>query len=176
MNIVLIGFMGTGKTSVGRLLANRLGYDFIDTDAVIERLEGRSISEIFATDGERYFRNLEAEQALILANADRRVVATGGGFPLNPKNIELLHGNSVIVLLQASPQTILERVQPDQNRPLLQVDDPLSKIESLLVVRAAFYAVADITVDTSDKDLQEVAEFIHTELIRRGNLHGESES
>lgn len=174
MNIILIGFMGTGKSTVGRLLADQLGCEFIDTDNRLAELEGQSIPEIFAVHGEQYFRSLEAALAKSLAVKDRQIIATGGGFPLNPQNLTEVRTNGVIILLKAAPQLIFQRVQSDKNRPLLQVEDPLLKIESLLAVREAFYTDADITVDTNDKEVKEVVGEIVSELERRGYFHGES--
>ena len=106
MNIVLIGFMGTGKSTIGKLLAKQFKFQFVDVDASIEEQAGKSITQIFHSEGEGYFRKLEAEFAQKLSKEDCQVIATGGGFVLNPQNVAVLKNNGVVVTLSASPGVI----------------------------------------------------------------------
>ncbi|HYH04649.1 MAG TPA: shikimate kinase [Bacillota bacterium] len=168
MKIVLIGFMGTGKSSLGRLLAEELGYQFIDTDQIIEERQQRSIAEIFRSDGEAGFRKLEAELAQELRMADRLIVATGGGFPLNPENIRAVRDNGIVIALTATPEAIYQRVVREQHRPLLVEGDPLERITALLEARNGIYQNSDLTIDTTGKSLTEMATAIIVELRKRG--------
>lgn len=163
MKIALIGFMGTGKTSLGKLLAARLQYDFVDTDQLLETRQKQSIATIFARHGEDYFRQLERELARELAEWDRVVISTGGGFALNPDNLQPLRHDGIIVSLVAPAETIYERVKADSERPLLAGADPLGRIRDLLRQRAAIYRGADVVIDTSEKSPEELAD----ELVRR---------
>jgi shikimate kinase len=150
-NIALIGFMGTGKTAVGKLLAQKLGKEFIELDALIEKKAGRSIPEIFRRDGEVHFRELEIEAVMEVSTQRNIVIACGGGVVLNTINIERLRKESVIICLTASPSVILRRTARDKNgRPLLNVTDRAQEINKLLEFRRPFYThAADITVNTS---------------------------
>ncbi|HEY50651.1 MAG TPA: shikimate kinase [Dehalococcoidia bacterium] len=166
-NIALIGFMGTGKTAVGKLLAGRLGKEFIELDALIEKKARKTIPEIFARDGEVAFRELEIEATKDVAERENAVMACGGGVVLNQINIDRLRKHSVIVYLTASLEAILERTASDRDeRPLLVAEDKSSKVEKLLQFRKPFYErAADITVDTSGLEVTEVVEQI---IIRLG--------
>jgi shikimate kinase len=168
MNIVLIGFMATGKSTLGKALAKRLNWEYLDTDKLIEQKAGCSIPRIFAEKGESYFRQLEASVAKELASAEKKVIATGGGFPLNPENIHQLRPSSLIVCLTAAPEVIYQRAARDTNRPLLQVEDPLAKIKQLLAERASCYANADLAIDTSLWDPEVLIADILAEMKRRG--------
>jgi len=170
-NIALIGFMGTGKTAVGKLLAGRLGKEFIELDAFIEKKAGKTIPEIFARDGEIAFRELEIEVTKDVAERENAVMACGGGVVLNQINIDRLRVHSVIVYLTASPEAILERTASDRDeRPLLVAEDKTAKVKSLLEFRRPFYErAADITVDTSGLEVPGVVEQIIARL-------GENES
>ncbi len=139
-NIILTGFMGTGKSTIGRLLAKEIGYTFIDTDHVIEERVGKSIPQIFAEDGEEEFRRLEAELVQELADQQGLVIATGGGLVMNPENVVALEKTGKIFCLTATPEEILERVsrQPG-SRPLLSERNPLLKITQLLSEREPTY-------------------------------------
>ena len=139
-NIILTGFMGTGKSTLGRLLAQKIGYDFVDTDIQIEKQIGQSITNIFQTQGEAAFRQLESELVEELAQQEGLVIATGGGLVLNPKNIVALSQTGRIICLTASPEEILARIskQPE-TRPLLLEKDPLAKINELLSQRDVVY-------------------------------------
>jgi shikimate kinase len=150
-SVALIGFMGTGKTVVGKLLARKLGKEFIELDALIEKRAGKSIPEIFRQDGEMKFRELEMEVTKSVADRKNAVIACGGGIVLNNINIDRLRQECVIVCLTASPSTILKRTSKDKDgRPLLAVADRLRQIRELLKFRRPFYEkAADITVNTS---------------------------
>ncbi|MCA9929728.1 MAG: shikimate kinase [Anaerolineales bacterium] len=157
MNIILTGFMGTGKTTVGKLLAAQLGYAFVDTDALIEQQVGRTIADIFAQLGEAAFRRMEAEVAAQLGERDRLVIATGGRLMLDPENVAALGRNGRIFCLIATPEEILNRVLADRGkRPLLAGDNPRGRIEVLLQVRAEKYGQFPQIV-TSGKTAAEVA-------------------
>lgn len=170
-NIALIGFMGTGKTAVGELLAGRLGKEFIELDALIEKQAGKTIPEIFNQDGEIAFRELEIEVTRDAAERENTVIACGGGVVLNQINIDRLRKRSVIVHLTASPEAILQRTSSDRDeRPLLVAEDKAAKVKALLEFRRPFYErAADITVDTSGLKVTGVVEQIINRL-------GENES
>ena len=155
-NIVLVGFMGTGKTSVGLSLADRLGMTFLDMDDMIVEREERTIPEIFATDGEEYFRSLERSIVRELAEREGLVVATGGGIVLNRDNIDDFERTGLVVCLSAAPEVILARVEADTNRPLLEGDDKMVKITDLLNKRQALYDAVNCQVETDELSLDEV--------------------
>jgi shikimate kinase len=159
-NLVLIGFMASGKSSVGRRCAEALGFRFWDTDAFIERRTGKSIPEIFAEQGEAAFRAMEVAAIRHLAAQPKRVIATGGGAPMNPENVAALRRSGVIVLLHASIDELLARVGNRRHRPLLaDAEDPRTRIEELLAMREPVYrAAADGIVDTTGLTHEEVAE------------------
>lgn len=157
-NIILFGFMGTGKTRVGRAVAERLGMTYVDLDDLIEARERTTISEIFATKGEPYFRRVESEVAAEAARLDGHVIATGGGVVLNEENIRVLERRGVGVCLSAAPETIFERVRDETHRPLLAVADPLAKIRGLLASRAPHYAKVAHQVETTGKPVEAVVE------------------
>ena len=150
MKIVLTGFMGTGKTSVGKELSGLLGYPFVDTDALIEEKEGTPISLIFKNKGEDYFRKLEQDTVKDVSMRRNAVIATGGGVIKNRKNVENLGRNGIIVWLKADPEIILKRVMLEGGkRPLLEVEEPLKEINKLLSERIKLYEQADTSVDTN---------------------------
>jgi shikimate kinase len=159
-NIALIGFMGTGKSSVGRLLADQLQFAFVDTDELIEQRAGKSISEIFAQDGEAAFRKHERRIVDELQKLKRAVISTGGGLGASEENLASLKPHALVVCLWASPQMIWKRVRTQTHRPLLQGDDPKSKIRKLLAVREPFYRQADVLVNTEVRSLKEVAQHV----------------
>lgn len=171
-NIVLIGFMGTGKTSLGKLLARKLDYQFLDTDQLIEAESGLKIREIFQRYGEAHFRQLEADLARKLGNTTAKVISTGGGFPLKPENIQQLRSNGFIVLLQATPKVIYHRVSGDESRPLLKNPDPLGTIGRLLAERQRFYEKADFVLNTDEGDLDQLCETLLAEWMKRGYGNG----
>ncbi|HEX3625226.1 MAG TPA: shikimate kinase [Verrucomicrobiae bacterium] len=157
-NIALIGFMGTGKTSVGRLVAEQLHFDYLDTDEMIQSATGKTIAEIFSTNGEPTFRELEATTVLELAGKTRTVISAGGGLPMNSDNLASLKSHALVVCLWASPAKIWERVKNQTHRPLLQDQDPQKKISELLAARVPFYKQADILLNTESRSLREVAQ------------------
>lgn len=157
-NIALIGFMGTGKSSVGQLAAAQLHFTFLDTDHVIEARAGKTISEIFAEQGEPAFRELERKIVGELVGRKRTVISTGGGVPVDPENFASLKSHSLIVCLWASPEKIWERVRNQTNRPLLKEADPLAKIRKLLEERAPYYRQADVLLNTEMRSLKDVAQ------------------
>jgi shikimate kinase len=158
-NVVLIGFMGSGKSSVGRELARRWGFRFLDTDSIIRNQCGRSISEIFSVFGEPYFRDQEFATLTKLLHSHRSVIATGGGIVIQPRNAILLGKLGTTVWLKADQATIFERVSRNKNRPLLQTDNPEATISKMLAERAPLYeSAADLIVDSSGLSHHEVAE------------------
>jgi shikimate kinase len=157
-NIIVCGFMGTGKSSVGKQLAGILGYRFLDMDAMIETEEGISIPEIFSSRGEPAFRSLESQMVARVAAQTRCVVATGGGTIADPRNLESLKRCGVIVTLTADIPTILRRVGSGDDRPMLREGDRVERIRTLLDKRAAAYAQADIVLDTSSLGIGEAAQ------------------
>ncbi len=155
--------MGSGKTSVGRALAELLGFRFVDTDELIEGRAGRRIAEIFAQDGEPAFRRLESEAVSELAGTQGLVIATGGGLPTNQANLDSLKAHALVVCLWATPEKILERVRSQSHRPLLNVPDPLGRIRELLEARTPFYRQADVLVTTEGRPIREVAQQVATQ-------------
>jgi len=159
-NIVLVGFMGTGKTEVGRILSKKLGYALIDADTEIEKKQNTTITEIFRQQGEPAFRDIEAEVIKQLSGLKKNVISTGGGAVLRQENIDNLRANGVLVCLSATPETILQRTSANNDRPLLQTENPLQKIKELLAYRKPYYEKADIMIDTENKNPLEIAEEI----------------
>ncbi len=157
--IVLTGFMGTGKSTVGRALAQRLGKAFVDVDERIEQRLRLPISEIFARYGEAYFRQIEGEE-LAQALQEDAVVATGGGAIVDPENLARMRAAGPVVCLTASVDAILARTSSDSSRPLLEHENRRERIEALLAERAQAYAQADVCVDTTHRSPEEVAEAI----------------
>lgn len=172
MNLILIGFMGTGKSALGNVLARELGYEFIDTDLIIEADCGKRITRIFQEEGEAFFRGLENELARKLSRTDRKVIATGGGWVLNPENLSLSRINGFIIALIARPEIIYERIKHETHRPLLVGPDPLPKISRILGEREGLYRDADLVVDTSQGTPEEISQRIIEELIRRNVVNG----
>lgn len=168
-NVALIGFMGSGKSTVGRLVAARLRYRFVDTDALIEARAGRPISKIFAEAGEAFFRELEKQVVAELTSYRRAVMATGGGLAANPEHLASLKEHALVVCLWASPETIWERVRRQSHRPLLQTPDPQARIRELLEARQPYYRQADILINTGLRSVQTVARQVVKELqfVRR---------
>jgi len=158
-NLILIGFMGCGKSSVGRELARMVGYDFVDTDAlIVEAAGGRPIPEQFETEGEERFRERETEILLGLGERQKLVVSTGGGLPLASKNQEALGLMGFVIWLDATADVILERVAVSGDRPLLNVKDPAGTIAKMLAERRPIYEeVSDLRVETDGLGIQDVA-------------------
>ena len=150
--------MGAGKTTIGTTYARDMHMDFIDTDAYIEAKEGMSISDIFATKGENYFREIESKvvEELIITTANT-VISTGGGLPLNKKVQSILNRLGKVIYLQASPDTVWERVKASDNRPLLRCDNPYEKICDMLAKRSPVYEyVADVVINVDSKTIEEL--------------------
>jgi shikimate kinase len=165
-NIILVGYMGSGKSTVGKHLARTLGYTFVDTDEMIEEQEKTTINDIFATKGEQSFRDMETAllEKLIADKLEGLVVSTGGGMPLREENRKLMEKLGKVVYLKASPETIYERLEGDTTRPLLQCDNPRKKIKEMIAVRGPIYEdSAFAVVDVDNLKQSEAAE----EIIRR---------
>ncbi|OVE75181.1 hypothetical protein BVX97_05700 [bacterium E08(2017)] len=159
-NIVLVGFMGTGKTAVGKALADKLGMTFLDMDDVIVKREGKSIPDIFAQDGEPYFRDLEKSIAVELSEQEDLVIATGGGIVLNQANIDAFSSTGLVACLSLAPETILERVESDSNRPLLEGGDKMAKIMGVLETRQHLYDAIPFQVDRNGLDIAATVDVI----------------
>ncbi len=171
-NVILTGFMGTGKTEVGRMLAQKLGYKLIDADTEIEKEQKITITEIFKQYGEPKFRDIEADVIKRLSLIKNSVISTGGGAVLRQENIDNLKKNGIIICLTASPETILKRTGNNNDRPLLQVENPLQKIKELLEFRKPYYERSDVMIDTEGKSpLQVVEEIIEkVKSLKGGDL------
>ena len=150
MNIILIGFMGAGKTTVGRKLANRLGYFFLDTDQQIEKQQGCTIEEIFRYAGEATFRDLETKLLENLQSVRNTILSTGGGMFIRSKNQELLKDIGKTVYLQVDKGTLEQRLQCDLNRPLLQQPNWQKNVNEMLQHREPIYLTADLTIKAQD--------------------------
>jgi shikimate kinase len=159
-NLALIGFMGTGKTTIGHCLAVQLHFQFLDTDYLIETAAGKSISEIFAQSGEAAFRELETKVVQELAARSLTVMATGGGLACQGDNLERLKEHAFVVCLWASPETIFERVRNHTHRPLLLDPDPLGRIRALLAAREPYYRQADLLISTDGRPTREITQHI----------------
>jgi shikimate kinase len=159
-NVALIGFMGAGKTSVGRLVAEHLGFEFLDTDELIQSRTGRTIADIFAKEGEPAFRALEKQVVQELSARTKTVISTGGGLPTDPENLAALKSYALVVCLWASPEKIWERVRHQSHRPLLLDADPQKKIRELLTTREPFYKQADVLINTDLRSVREAAQQI----------------
>lgn len=156
VNLYLVGFMGTGKSTVGRGAAQRLGFRLLDSDHEIERQQGRAIAEIFTQQGEPAFREMERQFVESGHPAERTVVACGGGLVVQPGMLEMLRGKGVIICLHASLATVLERTQRNRNRPLLDVADPQERIKALYAAREAIYKQAGTVILTDSRPLNDI--------------------
>ena len=159
-NIVLVGFMGCGKSTVGRELQQRLSYPLVDMDQVIEQRAGKSIKAIFAQGGEETFRDMESELLAELddSSAPRRIISTGGGVIGREKNRQLLRQLGYVVWLHAPLAVVMQRTKKNRDRPLLNTDDAAARAESLMAERQPLYAeVAHLKIDTSGLDFSELA-------------------
>jgi shikimate kinase len=159
-NIALVGFMGTGKSSVGKVLAKKTGRRLVDIDREIETAEKRKIADIFASDGEARFRALEKEAIARASSGESAVITTGGGAVTDPANLAALKTGGVVVALWATPETIYRRVKDSKNRPLLNVDDVPAEIRRLLESRRPFYEKADHHFHTDGRTASQVAGMI----------------
>ncbi len=160
MIIYLIGFMGVGKSTVGRELSERLEYELIDTDELIEEKEGLSISSIFEKKGEAYFRSLETETVKELSSCDNIVVSCGGGIIKNEENVRLMKESGKVILLTATPEVIYERVKDSTARPLLEGRKSVEGISDLLDERKMLYERAYTDKVSADRPVNEVVESI----------------
>lgn len=142
--------MGTGKTTIAKMLSKKLGMRYVSTDDLVEKREKTAISEIFMNEGEPYFRKLEKDAVRFASGMDSVVIDAGGGAVLDPENVENLKKGGIIVCLYAKPETILERTKDYRHRPLLNVDNPIEKINELLAERKRFYKQANFEIDTSN--------------------------
>jgi len=156
VNLYLVGFMGTGKSTVGRVVAPRIGFRCLDSDHEIERVQGRTVAEIFAQEGEAGFRAMEREFIEGGHPATRTVVSCGGGLVAQPGMLGELLGRGVVVCLHASLETILERTQTRRNRPLLETEDPFARIRELYAAREAVYRRSGSLVLTDGRPLPDV--------------------
>ncbi len=156
-NLALIGFMGTGKSAVGRLIAQILHFTYLDTDQVVEFRAHKTIRDIFQQDGEPAFRDWERVIVEELTRRNKTVISTGGGLPAAQANLDSLKTHSLVVCLWASADTIYERVRDHDHRPLLAEAEPLGKIRELLAVREPYYRQADVLVNTERRSVREVA-------------------
>ena len=156
-NIVLVGFMGTGKTAVAKILSKKLRMEYVATDNIIEKKEETPIADIFSKKGEDYFREVEMDVIGEVSSMKNVVIDAGGGACINPENVKNLKKNGIIICLWAEPETILERTKKYTHRPLLNVGDPLEKIKELLAARKPFYERADYHIHTSKMSAEQVA-------------------
>ena len=160
-NIVLVGFMGSGKTVTSKRLAKQLNREVVSTDKMIEQREGRLIARIFEESGEAYFRRIEKEIVQTVAERQGVVIDCGGGVVLDPENIKRLKKNGIIIYLSASPDSLYRHIKSGRHRPLLNnVDDPRARIRMLLKQRNPYYQQADVTIDTDHKSVGEIAQEI----------------
>jgi shikimate kinase len=159
-NLALVGFMGTGKSTVGRLVAELMQFGFVDTDDLIQERVGRSIRDIFAREGEAAFRQYEKQALEELGRQSRLVIAAGGGLAADPANMASLKAHALVFWLVASPETIWERVQTQTHRPLLQGPDAPAKIRALLAAREPAYRLADVFIHSGLRAPREVAQQI----------------
>ncbi|MDJ0515310.1 MAG: shikimate kinase [Okeania sp. SIO1H6] len=166
VNLYLVGMMGAGKTTVGHLLAQQLGYRFLDTDSLISQAAGKSISEIFATEGEAAFRELETNILSEVCSYKKLTIATGGGIVIKPFNWSYLqHG--IVVWLDVPVEVLYSRLQGDRTRPLLQNSNPLAKLQAILEERRPLYANADVNVTVDSQDTPEQVTMLVLEEIGR---------
>lgn len=169
-NIILEGFMGSGKTSVGIRLSYALKRTMIDTDKWIENRQKMIVSEIFDREGEEAFRQMETEcLGELIRTCDNQIISLGGGLPVREENRRLLSKLGRVFYLKASPEVIYERLKTDTTRPLLQVDDPLKQIRTLLEAREESYqSCADVVIDVSGRNFDEIIEQIKNSLKETG--------
>jgi shikimate kinase len=157
VNLYLVGFMGTGKTTVARAVGQKLGFQVLDSDHEIERLRGKTIPDIFAQDGEAAFRGLEREFIERGHPSERTVIACGGGLVVQPTMLELLKSKGVVVCLHASLETILARTARHRNRPLLAVENPEERVRTLYAAREPIYKQSGTVILTDSRPLQDIA-------------------
>ena len=161
-NISLVGFMGAGKSTISKALALKLDRQRFSSDDLIEAKEKRTIPDIFQTSGEKHFRKVEKQVIKEISQKKGIILDCGGGVVLDPENISNLKKDGIVVFLSASPKVIFDRVKDSTHRPLLQVENPLLRIEELLEQRTAFYDQADFTIDTNSKNIDDICQEIIT--------------
>ena len=161
-NIVLVGFMGTGKSVVGKRLAVKLNRDFVELDELIEKKENMPIKDIFEKKGEPYFRQVEKEVVKEASQRKNIVISAGGGAIIDEENFKNLKNSGTIICLKASPETILRRTKDLKTRPLLNVSDQKKQIEELLKKREIYYNKADLSIETDNLSVDEVVSKIDT--------------
>ena len=159
-NIVLFGFMGSGKSAVAKKLQDKLHYTLIEMDQLIEESEQTTINQIFKIKGEPYFRELEKKMVEKISKKNNSIISTGGGVVLDQENIKNLKKNGILISLLASPEIIFQRIKKETHRPLLKTENPLKTISDLLEYRKPFYKKADYLIDTSQLTVEEVVEKI----------------
>ena len=159
-NLYLVGMMGTGKSTIGKVLADQLSMNFLDSDESIEESYGQSISEIFTQKGEDFFRNLEQKFITSGHHDHNLIVSCGGGLCIRPGMMELLKSKGKVICLWASPETLLQRTETDQTRPLLQVTDPLLQLQKLISQRESRYREGDHIINTDELTVNEVVQSI----------------
>lgn len=179
VNLYLTGFMGTGKTTIGRVVAYRLGFALMDSDHEIEHKYGKTIPQIFADQGEPAFRAMERDFVETGHPATKTVIACGGGLIVQPGNLEALQKKGVIICLHASLETILKRTQGNKNRPLLDVDDPMERIRTLYAVREPIYKKAGSVILTDGRPMLDIVQHVMrayrreaSEFARAAKAHG----
>lgn len=172
-NIILIGFMGCGKTTLGQWMSQNVGMTFCDTDEFIENREKREIKDIFATDGEAYFRTLETETLKELrGKLQNAIISVGGGMPVKEENQKLLKQLGQVVYLRTKQDTLLYRLSNDSKRPLLAGGDMKSKIEKLMSEREGIYNnISDIIVDTDNKTLDQIYNYIENKIVELSDVN-----
>ena len=166
-NIVLVGFMGTGKSAVGKLLAKKLNMDFLESDEMIETREKMSVKDIFEKKGEPYFRLVEKEVVKEASSRKNLVISAGGGAIVGEANLKTLKNSGIIICLKASPEIILKRTKDLKTRPLLNVPDPKKQIEDLLKKREPYYNKADYSIETDNLSVDEVVAKVMTLSLSR---------
>lgn len=169
-NLALIGFMGTGKSSSGQIVAGQLNFRFVDTDALIEERAGKPITSIFADDGEEAFREWEGRVVAELATVSETVISTGGGLAANDEHLESLKSHALVICLWAGPEAIWQRVRHQAHRPLLHGENPQEDIAKLLSEREPYYRKADVLINTEMRSLKDVAQQLnyHFQQVRGG--------
>lgn len=156
----MVGLSGSGKSTLGNILSSLSGYALVDTDAIIVKLQNRSINNIFETNGEEFFRTLETQVSKEISAFDKQIISTGGGIVLKEKNLKYLKQNGVVFYLKTSVNTLLKRLEGDNTRPLLKTDDVKKKLENMLEIRGKLYEKADVTIETDKLTPEETAKEI----------------
>ena len=159
-NIVFIGFMGTGKTTIATKIANRLNRRYVSIDDLIEKREKRTINEIFTREGEEYFRDVESQVIKDVSSMEGLVIDAGGGVVIRPENIDSLRSGGIVICLTADEDSIIERTKKYKHRPLLNVEDPKRRIRELMAARAPHYSKADHFIDTGKLTINQAVDAV----------------